>query len=148
MAGAGAWQCTAWQVTVAAQWPWLAGLQRVCRTPGSAADLLPGGAPQVAGGWRLNGRKRWIGNATFAEVVVIWARSSESRQVNAFIVRRGAPGFTTTKIENKIALRCAAAPHGSPPPRSCHSTQPRSSGAHCVVSTRAAAPAALRRPPT
>jgi hypothetical protein len=27
-------------------------------------------------------------------------------QVNAFIVRKGAPGFTATKIENKIALRC------------------------------------------
>ena len=29
----------------------------------------------------LNGRKRWIGNATFADVIVIWARSSETNQV-------------------------------------------------------------------
>jgi alkylation response protein AidB-like acyl-CoA dehydrogenase len=65
---------------------------------------------QVEGGWRLNGRKRWIGNATFAEVVVIWARSSVSGQVNAFVVRKGTPGFRTTKIENKIALRCAEHP--------------------------------------
>ena len=63
-------------------------------------------ARQVNGGWRLNGRKRWIGNATFAEVVVIWARSSVSGQVNAFVVRKGTPGFRTTKIEGKIALRC------------------------------------------
>jgi acyl-CoA oxidase len=27
-------------------------------------------------------------------------------QVNAFIVRKNTPGFTPTKIENKIALRC------------------------------------------
>ena len=60
---------------------------------------------QVNGGWRLNGRKRWIGNATFAEVVVIWARSSVSGQVNAFVVRKGTPGFRTTKIAGKIALR-------------------------------------------
>ena len=36
---------------------------------------------QVNGGWVLNGRKRWIGNATFADVIVIWARSSETKQV-------------------------------------------------------------------
>ena len=36
---------------------------------------------QVEGGWVLNGRKRWIGNATFADVIVIWARSSETKQV-------------------------------------------------------------------
>ena len=76
-----------------------------------AGDWLPC-APcrQVEGGWRLNGRKRWIGNATFAEVVVIWARSSVSGQVNAFVVRKGTPGFRTTKIENKIALRCIDEP--------------------------------------
>ena len=62
---------------------------------------------QVEGGWVLNGRKRWIGNGTFAEVVVIWARSSVSGQVNAFVVRKGTPGFSTTKIQNKIALRYA-----------------------------------------
>ena len=74
---------------------WLAGILLACV-----------GCWQVEGGWRLNGRKRWIGNATFAEVVVIWARSSVSGQVNAFVVRKGTPGFRTTKIENKIALRC------------------------------------------
>lgn len=46
------------------------------------------------------------GNATFAEVVVIWARNLDTKQVNAFIVKKGTPGFTTSKIENKISLRC------------------------------------------
>ena len=60
---------------------------------------------QVKGGWILNGRKRWIGNATFADIVVVWARNSETKEINAFIVRKGTPGFRTTKIENKISLR-------------------------------------------
>jgi hypothetical protein len=45
------------------------------------------------------------GNATFADVVVIWARNMDTKQVNAFVVKKGTPGFTTTKIENKISLR-------------------------------------------
>ena len=36
---------------------------------------------QVDGGWVLNGRKRWIGNATFAEVICIWARNLDTKQV-------------------------------------------------------------------
>ena len=55
--------------------------------------------------WVLNGAKRWIGNATFADVVVIWARDVADHQVKGFLVRRGTPGFTTTKIERKQALR-------------------------------------------
>lgn len=36
----------------------------------------------------------------------MWARSSETGQINAFIVRKGNPGFRATKIERKISLRC------------------------------------------
>jgi glutaryl-CoA dehydrogenase len=56
-------------------------------------------------GWVLNGQKRWIGNATFADLVVVWARDVEDNQVKGFVVAGDAPGFTATKIENKIALR-------------------------------------------
>ena len=55
--------------------------------------------------WLLNGRKKWIGNATFADVTVIWARDEASNQVKGFLVERGTPGFVAEKIENKIALR-------------------------------------------
>lgn len=72
---------------------------------GSDASALTTVAKKVPGGWELTGRKRWIGNATFADVVVVWARSSVDGQVNAFIVRKGTPGFRATKIENKLALR-------------------------------------------
>src|SRR3954463_16053468 len=56
--------------------------------------------------WVLNGAKRWIGNGTFADVVVIWARDEADDQVKAFLVEKGTAGFETTKMEHKIALRC------------------------------------------
>ncbi|WIB16700.1 acyl-CoA dehydrogenase family protein [Curtobacterium sp. MCPF17_050] len=55
--------------------------------------------------WVLNGSKRWIGNATFADVVVIWAKDEADNQVKGFLVTSDTPGFTATKIEDKIALR-------------------------------------------
>ncbi|MCQ0012573.1 acyl-CoA dehydrogenase family protein [Actinomadura madurae] len=55
--------------------------------------------------WVLNGAKRWIGNATFADLTVVWARDEADDQVKGFVVARGTPGFTATRIENKIALR-------------------------------------------
>jgi len=56
-------------------------------------------------GWVLNGRKKWIGNATFADLTVIWARDENDKQVKGFVVEKDTPGFSTEKIENKIALR-------------------------------------------
>lgn len=55
--------------------------------------------------WTLHGAKRWIGNATFADVVVIWAKDTADDQVKGFLVRQGTPGFTATKIERKQSLR-------------------------------------------
>ncbi len=55
--------------------------------------------------WVLNGEKRWIGNATFADVVVILAKDVADGQVKGFLVTRDTPGFTTSKIEDKISLR-------------------------------------------
>ena len=55
--------------------------------------------------WVLNGQKKWIGNATFADVTIIWARDEASDQVKGFLVRKGNLGFKAEKIENKMALR-------------------------------------------
>jgi glutaryl-CoA dehydrogenase len=55
--------------------------------------------------WVLNGSKRWIGNATFADVVVIWAKDVADGQVKGFLVTSDTAGLTATKIEDKIALR-------------------------------------------
>jgi glutaryl-CoA dehydrogenase len=56
-------------------------------------------------GWVLNGAKRWIGNATFADITIIWAKSTDDGQVKGFIVPTDSPGFTATKIERKQSLR-------------------------------------------
>jgi glutaryl-CoA dehydrogenase len=55
--------------------------------------------------WVLSGQKKWIGNATFADYVIIWARDVSDNQVKGFVVEKGTPGFSTTKIKDKIALR-------------------------------------------
>jgi glutaryl-CoA dehydrogenase len=76
----------------------------------------PLGGSDVAGGtrttarydggqWILNGAKRWIGNATFSDWVVIYARDEADNQVKGFLVDTKSAGYTATKIENKISLR-------------------------------------------
>ena len=55
--------------------------------------------------WILNGQKKWIGNSTFADINVIWARDETSSQVKGFVVGKDNPGFSVKKIENKMALR-------------------------------------------
>ncbi|RZU64366.1 glutaryl-CoA dehydrogenase [Microterricola gilva] len=55
--------------------------------------------------WVLNGAKRWIGNATFADITVIWAKDVADNQVKGFIVPTSTPGYTASKIEGKVSLR-------------------------------------------
>ena len=55
--------------------------------------------------WILNGQKKWIGNATFSDVTVIWARDLADNQVKGFLVEKGTPGFKPEKIKHKMALR-------------------------------------------
>ena len=61
--------------------------------------------------WVLDGQKKWIGNATFADYVIIWARSLEDDQVKGFVVEKGTPGFETSKQTDKIALRVVQNAH-------------------------------------
>jgi glutaryl-CoA dehydrogenase len=61
--------------------------------------------------WVLDGEKKWIGNATFADLVVIWARDVADDQVKGFVVEKDTPGFTTEKLEDKIALRVVQNAH-------------------------------------
>ena len=55
--------------------------------------------------WVLNGEKKWIGNAAFADLVIIWARDEDDGQVKGFVVEKGTEGITFDKQEDKIALR-------------------------------------------
>src|SRR5947209_4453382 len=52
----------------------------------------------------LNGSKRWIGNASIADVKVVWAKDDDGR-VGGFIVEKDAPGFRARDIEGKFSLR-------------------------------------------
>ncbi|MEL6769608.1 MAG: acyl-CoA dehydrogenase family protein [Bacteroidota bacterium] len=55
--------------------------------------------------WVLNGAKKWSGNATFADVTVIWAKDTADGNVKGFLVEKGTPGFTVEKLPGKIAKR-------------------------------------------
>src|SRR5215470_10977613 len=56
--------------------------------------------------WVLNGQKRWIGNAPWCDISIIWARDVEDNQVKGFIVEnKTTPGFSVEKMQNKIALK-------------------------------------------
>jgi len=56
--------------------------------------------------WVLNGQKKWIGNAPWCDVSIIWARDLGDNQVKGFIVEnKTTPGFSVEKIENKFALK-------------------------------------------
>lgn len=56
--------------------------------------------------WILNGQKRWIGNAPWCDLSIIWARDVADNQVKGFIVEnKTTPGFSVEKIEHKIALK-------------------------------------------
>ncbi|HEY7834760.1 MAG TPA: acyl-CoA dehydrogenase family protein [Ktedonobacterales bacterium] len=54
--------------------------------------------------WVLDGAKRWIGNASFADVVIVWARDEEGN-VGGFLVEKGTPGYDTTVMTGKVAKR-------------------------------------------
>jgi alkylation response protein AidB-like acyl-CoA dehydrogenase len=55
--------------------------------------------------WVLNGQKKWIGNASFADLIIIWARDEETDRVLGFVVEKDTAGFTAVDLEDKIALR-------------------------------------------
>jgi glutaryl-CoA dehydrogenase len=55
--------------------------------------------------WVLDGQKKWIGNAPFADVTVIWARDVEDDEVKGFLLEQGTPGVSVETLKDKIALR-------------------------------------------
>ena len=70
-----------------------------------AAGGLGTTAKRVGDTWILNGQKKWIGNATFADVMIIWAKDEADQQVKGFLVKKDSPGVKVEKIEDKMALR-------------------------------------------
>ena len=72
---------------------------------GSDSIALETSARRDGDTWLLNGHKKWIGNGTIADVVVVWARDDADRQVKGFLVEKGAPGYQARRIDGKASLR-------------------------------------------
>ena len=71
---------------------------------GSDSIALESSARRDGDDWIFNGRKRWIGNGTIADVIVFNARD-EDGNVREFLIEKGMPGFEAVKMEGKIAKR-------------------------------------------
>jgi len=71
----------------------------------AAAGGLTTTAKRTGNTWLLNGQKKWIGNATFSDVTIIWARDLDDNEVKGFLVRKGNPGIAVEKMRDKMALR-------------------------------------------
>jgi glutaryl-CoA dehydrogenase len=61
--------------------------------------------------WVIDGEKKWIGNGSIADVIIVWARDTEDGQVKGFLVEKGTPGYHAAVIENKGALRAVWQAH-------------------------------------
>lgn len=73
-------------------------------THGSDSVGLETSARKDGNSWILRGAKKWIGNASFADLIIVWARD-ESGEVGGFVVEKGAAGYSARLIEGKIAKR-------------------------------------------
>jgi glutaryl-CoA dehydrogenase len=71
---------------------------------GSDSVSLSTTAERDGDNYVLNGAKRWIGNGSLADVVVVWARGEDGR-VHGFLVEKGTPGYNATVITGKGSLR-------------------------------------------
>ena len=100
---------------------WLPGLARVEQTGAFALTEPDHGSDSVALETRarrdgdecvIDGAKRWIGNGSIADVVVVWARDEADGQVKGFLVEKGTPGYEATPIDGKgVGARDLAGRH-------------------------------------
>jgi glutaryl-CoA dehydrogenase len=72
---------------------------------GSDSVALESAARREGDDWVINGSKRWIGNGSIADVVVVWARDLADGQVKGFLVETDNPGYSAETITGKGAAR-------------------------------------------
>jgi acyl-CoA oxidase len=70
-----------------------------------ASSLTTTSEEDSEGNYIINGKKRWIGNGTIADVYIVWARNKKTKQVEGYIIDKGTPGLSATKINGKLSLR-------------------------------------------
>lgn len=63
-------------------------------------------ADAVPGGFRLNGTKFWITNGTYADTLVVYAKTGEgSKGITAFLIEKGMAGFSIGQKIDKMGMR-------------------------------------------
>jgi glutaryl-CoA dehydrogenase len=72
---------------------------------GSDSVSLETTARRDADTYVIDGAKKWIGNGSIADVIVVWARDTEDGKVKGFLVEKGTPGYQARVIEGKGSLR-------------------------------------------
>jgi glutaryl-CoA dehydrogenase len=72
---------------------------------GSDSIALETRARREGSDYVIDGHKRWIGNGTVADVIVVWARDPDDGEVKGFLVEKGTPGLDTRVIEHKGSVR-------------------------------------------
>jgi glutaryl-CoA dehydrogenase len=72
---------------------------------GSDSVALETAARRDGDVWVIHGTKKWIGNGTIADVVVVWARDVADGRVKGFLVEPPTPGYVATRIDGKGSLR-------------------------------------------
>lgn len=72
---------------------------------GSDPSRMKTTAKKVSDGYRLNGSKMWITNATLAHLAVVWAKTDEG--IRGFIVEKSFAGFSQKEIKHKMSLRAS-----------------------------------------
>jgi alkylation response protein AidB-like acyl-CoA dehydrogenase len=78
---------------------------------GSDAFALQTRAAESGDGFRISGRKLWITNGNEADLFIVFANVNPEagyRGITAFLVERGAPGFTVGKKEDKLGIRASS----------------------------------------
>jgi glutaryl-CoA dehydrogenase len=77
---------------------------------GSDPGSLSTTAVEKSGGYVLSGEKKWIGNASFSDVAVIWARTDDGK-ISGFLVETDNPGFQAEVLPRKASQRAAWQTH-------------------------------------
>src|SRR5690242_5050846 len=72
---------------------------------GSDSVALETSARRDGESYVINGNKKWIGNGSIADVVVVWARDTTDNAVKGFLVEKGTPGYHATVMTGKASLR-------------------------------------------
>jgi glutaryl-CoA dehydrogenase len=72
---------------------------------GSDSVALETTARRDGDSYVIDGEKRWIGNGSIADVVVVWARDTSDNAVKGFLVEKGTPGYNATVMTGKASLR-------------------------------------------